>query len=42
VNLDLSGFYSKLDGPNYNRNYLLWNTHYINFGAGQDPLRATW
>ena len=37
VNLDLSGFYSKLDGPNYNRNYLLWNTHYINFGAGQGP-----
>ena len=29
VNLDLSGFYSKLEGPNYNRNYLLWNTHYI-------------
>jgi len=32
VDLDLSGFYSKLDGPNYNRNYLLWNTHYINSG----------
>jgi iron complex outermembrane receptor protein len=37
VNLDLSGFASKLDGPNYNRNYLLWNTHYINLGAGQSP-----
>jgi iron complex outermembrane receptor protein len=37
VNLDLSGFYSKLEGPNYNRNYLLWNTHYINFGKGQGP-----
>jgi iron complex outermembrane recepter protein len=37
VNLDLSGFYSKLDGPNFNRNYLLWNTHFINFGAGQGP-----
>jgi len=37
VNLDLSGFYSKLDGPNFNRNYLLWNTHYINFGKGQAP-----
>ena len=37
VNLDLSGFYSKLDGPNYNRNYLLWNTHYINSGNGQAP-----
>ncbi len=37
VSLDLSGFYSKLEAPNYNRNYLLWNTHYINFGAGQLP-----
>jgi iron complex outermembrane receptor protein len=37
VNLDLTGFYSKLDAPNFNRNYLLWNTHYINFGAGQAP-----
>jgi len=37
VNLDLSGFYSKLEGPNYNRNYLLWNTHYINSGNGQTP-----
>ena len=37
VRLDLSGFISKLDGPNYNRNYLLWNTHYINGGAGQSP-----
>ncbi len=37
VNLDLSGFYSKMDGPNYNRNYLLWNTHYVNSGNGQAP-----
>jgi len=37
VSLDLSGFYSKLEGPNYNRNYLLWNTHYINSGNGQAP-----
>ena len=37
VNLDLSGFYSKLDGPNYNRNYLLWNTHYISSGNGFVP-----
>jgi len=37
VNLDLSGFYSKLEGPNYNRNYLLWNTHFVNFGNGQGP-----
>jgi iron complex outermembrane receptor protein len=37
VSFDLSGFYSDLDAPNYNRNYLLWDTHYINFGAGQAP-----
>ena len=37
VDLDLSGFYSKLDAPNFNRNYLLWDTHFINFGAGQAP-----
>jgi len=37
VDLDLSGFFSKVDAPNYNRNYLLWNTHYINSGAGQAP-----
>jgi len=35
VDLDLSGFYSKLEVPNYNRNYLLWNTHFINLGNGQ-------
>ena len=37
LSLDLSGFFSKLDAPNYNRNYLLWNTHFINSGAGQAP-----
>jgi iron complex outermembrane receptor protein len=37
VTLDLTGFLSKLDGPNYNRNYLLWNTHFINQGGGQSP-----
>jgi iron complex outermembrane recepter protein len=37
VGFDLSGFFSKLEAPNYNRNYLLWNTHYINSGAGQAP-----
>jgi iron complex outermembrane recepter protein len=37
ADLDLSGFYSKLDAPNYNRNYLLWPTSIINFGAGQAP-----
>jgi iron complex outermembrane receptor protein len=37
VNLDLSGFYSKLEAPNYNRNYLMWATHFINNGAGVTP-----
>ncbi len=37
LHFDLSGFTSNLDAPNYNRNYLLWNTHYINSGAGQSP-----
>jgi len=37
LGFDLSGFISKLEAPNYNRNYLLWNTHYINSGAGQAP-----
>jgi iron complex outermembrane receptor protein len=37
VNLDLSGFYSKLEAPNYNRNYLMWATHFVNLGAGQAP-----
>jgi iron complex outermembrane recepter protein len=34
VNFDLSGFYSKLEAPNYNRNYLLWFNHFLNQGAG--------
>ena len=37
VGFDLSGFLSNLDAPNYNRNYLLWNTHFIGSGAGQAP-----
>ena len=37
VTLDLNGFYSKLEASNFNRNYLLWNTHFINQGAGQAP-----
>jgi iron complex outermembrane recepter protein len=37
LSFDLSGFESDLDAPNFNRNYLLWNTHYINSGAGQAP-----
>ena len=37
MNLDLSAFYSKLEAPDYNRNYLQWDTHFVNFGNGQTP-----
>ena len=37
LTLDLSGFYSKLDASNYNRNYLEWLTHFVNLGQGQGP-----
>jgi len=37
LTLDLSGFVSQMKAANYNRNYLLWNTHYINQGNGQAP-----
>jgi iron complex outermembrane receptor protein len=37
LGFDLNGFISNLDAPNYNRNYLLWDTHFINSGAGQAP-----
>jgi iron complex outermembrane receptor protein len=37
VNLDLSGFASRLDAPNFNRNYLVWSTNFINVGKGQSP-----
>ncbi|MBL8519949.1 MAG: TonB-dependent receptor [Betaproteobacteria bacterium] len=37
VNLSFSAFSSKLDAANYNRNYLLWGTRFINGGAGQAP-----
>ncbi len=37
LTLDLSGFASKLDATNYNRNYLEWLTHFVNHGAGQAP-----
>ena len=32
VSLDLNGFYSKLEASNFNRNFLLWNTHALNQG----------
>ena len=34
---DLSGFTSEMKAANYNRNYMLWNTHFINQGQGQAP-----
>lgn len=37
ITLDLTGFSSKLTATNYNRNYLLWSSHFINSGAGQAP-----
>lgn len=35
--VDLQGFLSDMKAANYNRNYLLWNTHFINKGQGQAP-----
>ncbi len=35
--MDLSAFSSKLTASNYNRNYLLWSTHFVASGAGQAP-----
>src|SRR5688572_6330683 len=35
--LGLSGFVSNLDAGNYNRNYLVWLTSFVNKGAGQAP-----
>ena len=37
VTMDLSAFSSKLTASNYNRNYLLWSTHFVASGAGQAP-----
>jgi iron complex outermembrane receptor protein len=37
LSFDLSGFSSKLDASNYNRNYMLWGAHFINGGQGQAP-----
>ncbi len=37
LSLDLSAFSSKLTASNYNRNYLMWSTHFVGSGAGQAP-----
>jgi iron complex outermembrane receptor protein len=34
--IDLNAFMSKMDAPNYNRNYMLWGAHFIN-GNAPDP-----
>lgn len=34
---DLSAYDSKLNATNYNRNYLLWGTHFISQGTGEGP-----
>ncbi|MBS0366825.1 MAG: TonB-dependent receptor [Proteobacteria bacterium] len=34
IGFDLSGFYAKLEAPNYNRNFLMWANHFINNGNG--------
>ena len=40
LSLDLSGFLSNLDAPNYNRNFLLWNTHSSTRGPVRRRIRA--
>jgi len=37
LKFDLSAFDSKLNASNYNRNYLLWTTHFLAQGTGQAP-----
>ena len=37
LSFDLNGFSSKMDAANYNRNYMMWLTHFVNLGAGQGP-----
>lgn len=37
LTLDLNAFVSNQDASNYNRNYLLWATHFIAQGNGQAP-----
>lgn len=35
--IDVNAFSSTMDAANYNRNYMMWGTHFINGGAGQAP-----
>lgn len=34
LTLDLNAFYSKLKADNYNRNYMMWGSQFVNSGAG--------
>ncbi|MEO7051047.1 MAG: TonB-dependent receptor [Rhodanobacter sp.] len=36
VTVNLSGFYSKLDADNFNRNYMMWGTHFIHGATNLD------
>ena len=38
---DVNGFISKLDAPNYNRNYMLWGAQILQGGLGQSPSNYT-
>lgn len=37
LSFELTGFESKMDATNYNRNYLVWGSHILAGGAGQVP-----
>lgn len=37
LSFDLTGFTSKMEAANYNRNYMLWGAHILAEGAGQAP-----
>lgn len=37
LSIGLEGFYSKLEADNYNRNYMIWGTHWIHGATNLDP-----
>jgi len=37
LDINFSAFNSKLNATNYNRNFLLWTTHFLAQGSGQSP-----
>jgi len=37
LDVNFSAFNSKLNATNYNRNFLLWTTHFLAQGSGQSP-----